>query len=95
MEKHPIPERTKLRFPEYDPKQLNLRDFKTLLIERILDSGTREEVRWLFSCYRREDIVDYLKTQGQRRLSNASLSFWLLFFDLPPAHRPKNPLWLA
>lgn len=89
-----IPQSVLSYLHEYDPGTVNLEDHKWVLVERILQSGTREDVRWLFSRFPKEDIIDFLRRQGNHsRLSYVNLNFWLKFFNLPKPPKQSNPIW--
>jgi len=88
-----IPEEVYRRFPEYDRQRINVDDFKPMLIERILESGGRNEVRWLFSSFSKEDVIQFLQSTANRRISPVSLTFWCKYFDIARPTPFKSPLW--
>jgi len=48
-----IPSGLRLYFQEYDPGALDLHRDAVLIIQRTIEHGTWEEVRWLFTTYGR------------------------------------------
>jgi hypothetical protein len=94
MEPLDCPLLTLSRLQEYDLQDpsCSLELLKPVLIERILESGTREEVRWLFSRFEEEAISAHLEKHGFRHLSPQSQIFWARFFNLPsPLLCQKSP----
>jgi len=71
-------------FQEYDLEQLTLERSATTIIERTLQYGNREEIRWLFSQYPRQRIRDWVKKWGKQVLPEPHLTFWRLVLDIPP-----------
>jgi hypothetical protein len=66
MSVHPqsIPLSLKPYFQEYDLKDLRLQRDANLIIQRTLEFGTWEEVRWLFQTYTRQRIQRFLREHG-------------------------------
>lgn len=84
-------------FQEYNLDDLNLTDHRALIIERVLAWGNRQEIRWLFECYGREQIGAWVREFGQRRLPWRRYNLWCVLLDLPPAvhRRPEaSRIWL-
>ncbi len=85
-----VPWRFQVLFPEYSTKELNpCRDY-TIILSRILDRGTREEVRWAFERYPREVITEFLERDGMRTISPRAFRFWSLYFGANP---PVTTFW--
>ena len=63
-------------FQEYDLEQLDLERSAATIIERTLQYGNREEIRWLFSCYSKERINGWLQRWGSNALPEPHLTFW-------------------
>jgi hypothetical protein len=89
------PSLTRSRLQEYDLQDpaFTLEILKPILIERILESGTREEVKWLFSCIDKTEIANYLQKHGLKKLSRPSQIFWGNFFNIPIPESRKSILW--
>lgn len=56
-------------------------DNSIILFERILNYGDVDEVRWLFENFDSEEIANFIKTMGQKRLNKKSLIFWSGYFE--------------
>jgi hypothetical protein len=78
----PIPPSLAPFFQEYDLRRLNPQKDAATIIERTLRYGDREELRWLFSVYSREQIADWVKTWGRYGLPEPHLTFWQFFLDI-------------
>lgn len=94
----PLPARLQAFFPEYDVARLNAGRDRVTVLSRLLESGSRGDVRWLLKRYRLEDIRRFLREDGARLLSPRSLRLWSLYFrvrprPLPDSRRRANP-WL-
>ena len=67
-------------FWDVDPGTIDLEKHARYVIERILDFGTDEEVRWLFKRYPREKIAGVLKLpRGQ--VDPKSRALWKLILQ--------------
>ena len=67
-------------FWDVDPDTIDLEKHARYVIERILDFGTDEEVRWLFKRYPREKIAGVLKLpRGQ--VDPKSRALWELILQ--------------
>jgi hypothetical protein len=76
-------------FQEYDIERLDPVRHGDLIIERVLAYGDRRELRWLFDCYGRERVIDWIQHLGARRLPWRRYNLWCVLFGLPPARRPR------
>ncbi len=65
-------------------EELDCRRRSRFVIERVLEYGGREAVRWMLSAYPREEIVETLSRSGH--LSPRSANFWASFFQV---HRER------
>lgn len=63
-------------FQEYDPGRLNLEKDADLIIQRALEFGTWDEVRWLFETYGSGRIRLFLRSHGERMLSPVAFHYW-------------------
>ncbi len=79
-------------FQEYDFSRLDVQQHASLIIERILAYGNREEVRWLIDTYGREEIREWLTQQGLNRLPWRRFHLWCFVFGLPAPERPQR-IW--
>ena len=65
-------------FPEYDFENMNLEDYQGVIIERILDRGSWDQIRWLFKTYGETLVADWVRKHGFRLLSKRSFALWRL-----------------
>jgi hypothetical protein len=72
-------------FQEYDLDQLTLERSAATIIERTLQYGNREEIRWLFSHYNHQHIRSWVQQWGRLALPEPHLTFWRLVLDLTEA----------
>jgi hypothetical protein len=70
-------------FQEYDFARLDVQRSTSTIIERVLQFGNREEIRWLFSVYPRQQIADWILLWGSFVLPEPHLTFWKLVLDIP------------
>jgi hypothetical protein len=63
-------------FQEYDPTSLDLERDSNLVIQRTLEFGTWDEVRWLFGLYGRRKICASVRQYGERGLSPVAFNYW-------------------
>ena len=63
-------------FQEYDLKDLHLQRDANLIIQRTLEYGTWDEVRWLFKAYTRQRIQRFLREHGERWLKPSTFNYW-------------------
>ncbi len=63
-------------FWDTDPKRINIKKNSAYIIERVLDFGTDQEVRWLKKTYNPKLIKKVVKKS--RSLSPKSKNLWLL-----------------
>lgn len=76
-----LPSFLKKYFWEVDFKILDTKKHRTYIIERILEYGDTDAVRWLLTAYPAKIIIGVLK--NSRSLSKKSAHFWALFFGVP------------
>jgi hypothetical protein len=93
-----IPEGLWSHFQEYDPAQLNLERDADLIIQRALEFGTWDEVRWLFATFGRQRIGSFLRKRGERLLSPATFNYWRRLLGIrnwqaSPFPTAKGELW--
>ncbi|MEW5868608.1 MAG: hypothetical protein AB1894_04980 [Chloroflexota bacterium] len=69
-------------FQEYNLEQLDVERSAHTIIERTLQFGNREEIRWLFGCYSRQRIREWVRRWGGVALAEPHRSFWRLVLDL-------------
>lgn len=85
-------------FQEYDPVRLDLESDADLVIQRTLESGTWEEVRWLFETYGSQRIRLFLVERGERLLTQVAFNYWRKLLGVKkwrssPFLTSKGELW--
>ena len=76
-------------FPEYDFEAVDLEHHRGVIIERILERGTWEQLRWLFATYDEDEVAAWVRRHGFRLLSRRSFALWRLVlyvtdYEAPP-----------
>ncbi len=77
-----LPADTAWLFPEYDFETMDLKHHQGVIIERILERGTWEQVRWLFACYGEDQVTKWVRQHGFRLLTKRSFALWRLALDI-------------
>ena len=93
-----IPPGLKPYFQEYDTSQLDLAEDADLVIQRTLDFGTWEEIRWLFKTYSKKRVRLFVREHGQRRLKPVAFHYWRKLLGIrkwksSPFPSAKGELW--
>ncbi len=70
----------KYLFWEYDINDIDLDKHRALVIERLLEKGSFESIKWLFSYYEVSDIRNVLN--NHKNISPKTTSFWQNYFKL-------------
>jgi hypothetical protein len=63
-------------FQEYDPRTLDLDYDANLIMQRTLEHGTWDEVRWLFGTYGGPRIRTFVRERGESLLSRVTFNYW-------------------
>lgn len=71
-----IPPGLKPYFQEYDISQLDIARDANLIIQRTLEFGTWDELRWLFAAYHRKRLSLFLREHGERMLKPVTFNYW-------------------
>jgi hypothetical protein len=95
---HQIPDGLRSQFQEYDPSFLDLEKDADLIIQRTLEYGGWDEVRWLFASYSGQRIRLFLRQRGERLLSPVTFHYWRKLLKVnrwrhSPFQTPKGELW--
>jgi len=85
-------------FQEYDVTALNLQDDADLILQRTLEFGTWEEVRWLFGLYGAARVRRFVRQHGERWLSRVTFNYWRKLLRIhrwnhAPFPTPRGELW--
>ncbi len=86
-----IPSGLKPHFQEYDFQTLDLDRDANLIIQRTLEHGTWDEVRWLFAVYGGERILTFVRERGERLLSRVTFNYWRKLFGIRQWRRSPFP----
>jgi hypothetical protein len=73
-------------FPEYNFAELAPHRHAAIFIERVLERGSWEQLRWLFSRYGEPRVADWVRHHGYRLLSKRSFALWRLALDIEDYH---------
>jgi hypothetical protein len=76
-------------FPEYDFAEMGLSNHQGVIIERVLEKGSWEQVRWLFTTYGEETVTEWVRKHGFRLLSKRSFALWKLALDVKEIEVPE------
>jgi len=68
-------------FWDLDVEKLDIKKNSQQIIERILEYGDSEQVRWMFENYRKDEIKKVIK--NSRQLSRKSANFWAFYYNIP------------
>jgi hypothetical protein len=92
---HMLPADSAWLFPEYDIDQIEhdidqieLRQYSGVIIERILERGSQEQLQWLFRTYGEPAVADWVRRHGFRLLSKRSFTLWRLALDVAEFDAP-------
>ena len=93
-----IPGGLKPYFQEYDLQQLDLVRDANVIIQRVLEYGTWDEIRWLFQFYGGQRIRKFVREYGYRWLSPVTFHFWRKLLRInkwktPPFPTEKREIW--
>jgi hypothetical protein len=75
-------------FPEYDFATIQIEGHRGVIIERFLEKGSWEQLRWLFRTYGEETVADWVRRHGFRLLSKRSFALWRLALEVADYHAP-------
>jgi len=64
------------------PESLDIQAQAPFILERILEYGSLDAVRWVLETYGAERLKGFLRDRGVRTLSRKTLSFWTLLLGL-------------
>jgi hypothetical protein len=87
-------------FQEYDTSQLSLEHDANLVIQRTLEFGAWDDLRWLFGVYGARRIRAFLRERGQRLLTPVTFHYWRKLLGIrkwrsSPFPTAKGEVWKA
>jgi len=85
-------------FQEYDIESLSLERDTNLIIQRVLEFGTWDELRWLFGLYGVKRVRLFLRQYGERWLKPVTFNYWRKLLNVrkwkrSPFPTPKGEIW--
>ena len=69
-----IPSGLRLHFQEYDLQNLDLDRDADLIIQRALEYGAWDEIRWLVVSYGADHVRTFVRVRGERMLSRVTFN---------------------
>lgn len=87
-------------FWEHNPAKLEEKTYWYFTIERLLEHGNDQAIRWVFKHYPQEKIIEVIKSS--RSISRKTANFWKNFFHLreeeifcltKSSHQPGINFW--
>jgi len=78
-----LPDDSEWLFPEYDFQDIELEKYRSVIIERILERGSWEQVQWLFNTYDENQVARWVQRHGFRLLSKRSFALWRRYASQP------------
>jgi len=93
-----LPERLKPHFQEYDVEHLDLKRNADLVIQRVLEFGSWEEIRWLFQLYGARRVRLFVHRHGERWLKPVTFIYWRRLLRIrswisSPLPTSKGEMW--
>lgn len=79
-----VPEEFHEFFWEVNAGKLDTERNPEYIIERILEHGTLDGVKWMRRTFGDKKIKEYIKTQGHRSLSSRTINFWQVIYRFKP-----------
>jgi hypothetical protein len=71
---------------EYDLEDPRSQDrLDRVIVERVMERGGWESMRWLLETYPRSELIEFLETRGRRVLPPRELRFWSWASGVPDA----------
>ena len=81
-------------FQEYTFDKLDPVIHRDLIIERLLAYGNREEIRWLYQTYGRDQLYAWVNENGARLLPRLRYNLWCVLFNLQSNQKAiQNRIW--
>ena len=94
-----IPSELRPHFQEYDLQSLDLDRDADLIIQRTLEYGTWDEIRWLVASYGADRIQTFVRVRGERMLSRVTFNYWRKLLGIrrwrhSPFAREAREVWI-
>ena len=76
-----FPENIRKFFWEYDGNEIDIQENWFFIIERLLEYGDFEAVKWSLKHFGQDKLIEVVKTS--RNISKKTASMWQNYFNLP------------
>ncbi len=76
-------------FPEYYFEEMNVKRYQGVIIERILERGSWEQLCWLFDTFGESQVAKWVKKHGFRMLSHRSFALWRVTLGITEYYAPE------
>jgi len=86
-----IPDSIRALFHEYDASELNWSMHRDLIMQRIMEDGDWDAMKWLFCNCSKEELRSFLTRRGKKILPARELNYWALMSGIPSDVRHR---WL-
>jgi hypothetical protein len=85
-------------FQEYDLANLNISQDENLIMQRTLEFGDWDEVRWLFKTYGAKRVRAFVRHYGEKWLPPVAFNYWRKLLGIRKWRQnalptPKGELW--
>ncbi len=84
-----LPDTAGWLFPEYDVAFIDLDEHRGVIIERLLDRGTWDQLQWLFATYGEGPVAEWVRRHGFRLLSRRSFALWRVALGITDYEAPN------
>ena len=81
MPKQKLPHKLHKYFWDIDTDKLNTQQRSIYIIERLLEQGNTESIKWLLNTYTKSQLTKTLKIS--RKISTKMTNFWSMIHDIP------------
>ena len=87
-QQYPMPPDMAWLFPEYAFAEMTPQTHQGVIIERVLERGSWQQVKWLFAAYGETTVARWVSKHGFRLLSKRSFALWRLALDIETYDAP-------
>ncbi len=93
-----IPPNLRPFFQEYELESLKPTRDANLIIQRTLEYGNWDDIRWTFRMYGSKRVRKFVRERGERMLSRVAFNYWRRLLHVQrwrhsPFAIPKGTLW--
>lgn len=82
---------------DVDVSAIDPRRDRGLIFERVMSRGSWEAMKWLRATYAVDELADFVRREGRRKLTPRDLAYWALVCDVDAEPGPGGgrPSWAA